>query len=83
MQKIIKIGPIVSEKNNRTHTRTDGRTDRGQIIDLFLYQKIGQKLNYQTKLGQMGTELKTKLTYDERHTCDFIMYLYITFSLLD
>ena len=43
MQKIIKIGPIVSEKNNRTDTHTDGRTDRGQIIDLFLYQKIGQK----------------------------------------
>ena len=43
MQKIIKIGPIVSEKNYRTHTRTDTHTDRGQIIDLFLYQKIGQK----------------------------------------
>ena len=28
MQKIIKIGPIVYEKNNRTDTHTDGRTHR-------------------------------------------------------
>ena len=28
---------------NHKNNRTDGHTNRGQIIDLFLYQKIGQK----------------------------------------
>ena len=38
-KKITKISPIVSEKIAGKTDRTDGQTDRGQIIDLFFVPK--------------------------------------------
>ena len=43
------------QPDRRTHGRTDARTDRGQIIDLFLYQKIGQKNIFVILVGHNGT----------------------------
>ena len=61
MKKIIKIGPIVSEENNRTDGRTHGRTDRqGSNYRPIFVPKIGQQGKI-LHVGEYLTNMSRKL----------------------
>ena len=68
MQKIIKIGPIVSEKNYRTHTHTHGHTHR-------------QGANYRPIFVPKDRSKKVKKKYEMFSLQDSYFFFYNFFFL--